>query len=312
MQLIRGLLQQLIIVMARPYIVRELPGWGKLYEGVVGGYRRNELWAGAPIRLIRGKLHGYLMHLDLSRWADRFAFFLARWYALDLQLLMADVIKRGDVVVDIGANRGMFALMAVHLVGKEGRVICFEPNPGCLDILERDIAANGIENIEIQPCALADQVGELTLSIPKINFGEGTLGQTQYPLELTDQISVPVRIGDDLLAGVQPALIKLDVEGFEVRALSGLKSTLSVSSPIVVTEVVPAHLASCASSVAELIDLMTSLDYQAFRLGIRKAGGRYMWTFSPPDREARTGTDWVWIPRKRKPQFGRLIEQHQV
>src|SRR4051812_38148301 len=108
--------QKFVILMVRPYVVRELPGWGKIYA-FVGDYRRDWLWSAAPIMTIRGKLHGHVMHLDLSKWSDRSAYFLGRWYDLAMQLLMSDLIKRGDVVLDVGANRGMFALAASHLLG---------------------------------------------------------------------------------------------------------------------------------------------------------------------------------------------------
>ena len=100
--------------------MREYVGWGKVYSIFVGDYRRNWFWNASPIKTIRGKLHGYLMHLDLSNWSDRSTYFLGRWYDLELQLLMSDLIKQGDTVADIGANRGMFALVASRLVGDDG------------------------------------------------------------------------------------------------------------------------------------------------------------------------------------------------
>src|SRR5262245_49548095 len=129
-------LQDLIVLAVRPYVRRELPGWGRVYAAMVGGYRRDWLWAAAKVRTIRGKRHGYAMRLDLSKWADRSAFFLGRWYDLNTQLLMSALLRPGDTVVDVGANRGMFALAASRLVGETGRVVCFEPNPNCFQILD--------------------------------------------------------------------------------------------------------------------------------------------------------------------------------
>jgi hypothetical protein len=143
--LFRRAAQNFIILVVRPYVARELPGWGRVYT-FVGDYSRDWLWAAAPVKTMRGKLHGYDMKLDLSKWSDRSAFFLGRWYGLPAQLLVADLLKQGDVVVDVGANRGMFALMASRVVGDTGKVIagkviCIEPNPNCLKILDREIAA---------------------------------------------------------------------------------------------------------------------------------------------------------------------------
>ena len=60
---------------------------------------------------------------------------------------MNALIRPGDTVIDVGANRGMFALNASYLVGKNGRVICFEPNPNCLKVLRYEIESNDIDNI---------------------------------------------------------------------------------------------------------------------------------------------------------------------
>ena len=140
--------QELVIATARPYTLRELPGWGKIYRALVG-HRRGWFWEGAPIRTTRGKLHHHLMRLDLSKWPDRWAYFLGRWYDLETQLLVSDLLGPGDTVIDVGANRGMFTLLASRLVGDAGQVIAFEPNPTCVHILEDELAANNIRNVVV-------------------------------------------------------------------------------------------------------------------------------------------------------------------
>jgi hypothetical protein len=82
--------------MVRPYIWHELPGWGRLYSRFVGDYRRDASWAGEPSRTIRGKLHGYEIDLDLSRWSERATYFLGRFYDLENQLLPTRILRPGD------------------------------------------------------------------------------------------------------------------------------------------------------------------------------------------------------------------------
>jgi hypothetical protein len=91
-------------------------------------YRRDSLWQGAPRKQIRDKIYGTLLNLDLTTWADRTYYFLGRWYDLEMQLLLRSVVSNGETVIDVGANRGEFALVASHTVGKDGKVVCFEPN----------------------------------------------------------------------------------------------------------------------------------------------------------------------------------------
>jgi FkbM family methyltransferase len=285
--------QTIIILTVRPYVVRELRGWGKVYA-FVGDYRRDWLWAKAPVKAMHEKLHGRLMHLDLSKWSDRSAYFLGRWYDLATQLLISDLIKPGDSVVDIGANRGMFAFVAAHLVGASGKVICFEPNPQCLRILDQEIAANQIVNVVLHRFGLGDRDEEMTLSVPVFNLGEGTFGKAAYGESSTYQVRSLVKTGDQVLADEKPALIKIDVEGFECKAIAGLARTISQYHPIILTEVVSRHLAACGSSVAELVGLMEGFGYRGFGLGLGKDGARYTWRLMRFEGQSHA-PDVVWF-----------------
>ena len=153
LKLWRRAIQNIIILIVRPYVIRELPGWGKVEKLI--DYRWNWLWVGTPVKTIREKMYGNLMQLNLSKWSDRSDYFLGRWYDLDMQLLLADVVKSGETIVDVGAHRGEFALAASRLVGSHGKVICFEPNPNSIESLKDEIELNKICNITVHPCETA-------------------------------------------------------------------------------------------------------------------------------------------------------------
>ena len=266
---VRQALQRLIILVIQPYTTRELLGWGWIYAAAVGDYRRNWLWENAPIKVVRGKLHGYLMRLDLSKWSDRAAFFLGRWYDLSTQLLIQELVKPGDTVVDVGANRGMFALMASRLVGDQGRVLCFEPNPSCAKLLEDEVATNNIHNIVVFRAALGSKRENSILSVPYINSGEGTFGASTYGDELY-QVHCDILQGDETLFAEHLSLIKIDVEGFECNVIEGLRGIIERDRPKIVTEVVPQLLARCGSSEQDLSLLMQGFGYTGLRLSVGK------------------------------------------
>ena len=58
-------------------------------------------------------------------------------------------LKKGDVVIDIGANIGTFSIKAAKIVGDEGKIIAIEPAPGNLEFLRRNVEANGLRNVVI-------------------------------------------------------------------------------------------------------------------------------------------------------------------
>jgi FkbM family methyltransferase len=250
---------------ARPYIYNELPGWGRLINSVV--VKGERLWRGQRETIV-DKRTGYKLDLDLSWWADRMTFFLGRWYDLATQLTVDRHVKPGDVVIDVGANRGMFALYAAKRAGPGGRVICFEPNPACIALLEQTIRTNQIANIEIRNAGLADEAGILDLIVPAIDSGMATFAN-YGPEVIKIAIPCPVLVGDDALRYITPNFIKVDVEGFEPKVIRGLASTIRRHRPLIYTEMVQSHLERAGSSARELIDILSDLGYIGYRVSHR-------------------------------------------
>ena len=242
----------------------------------------------------------------LSNWVDRLTFFLGRWYDLEAQLILKDLVKAGDTVVDVGANRGMYTFVASYYVGPNGGVISFEPNPNCIRIMESEAIANQITNVTIQNCGLGDENAMLTLSIPEISNAEATFGKSVYAD--ARKLEVPVKIGDDELRNVSPSLIKIDVEGFEYQVITGLRATIKRAKPIIVTEIIDEHLVAAGSSAAELITLMKSLDYQGFAIHLTKHGSQYDWIAK--DIGDEPFNDAIWLPTDSVERIAASLRSH--
>jgi FkbM family methyltransferase len=300
-----------VIGLVRPYIWHELPGWGKIYAALVGDYRRDWLWKNVAPRTIREKLTGHILTLDLAQWSDRMTFFLGRWYDLHTQLLVRDLLGAGDTVVDVGANRGSFTLVAASLVGPSGKVICFEPNPNCIRLLEQGIEANDLSNIIIHPIGLGDREARLCLSVPFVNSGEGTFGRFAYPSDAGYRIEAQVRKGDDLLANEHVRFIKIDVEGFECRVLEGLRKTIAADAPIVTTEVISDLLLRSESSSEELGSMMKELGYLGHKITLRRDHSlEWEWQLEPLCAEGGP-LDAVWFhPERTQPRCLRILKSH--
>ncbi len=285
----------------RPYIWNELPAWGWVYEQLIGDYRRDCLWTGETQKIVRGKLHGYEMELDISRWSERLTYFLGRLYDLQTQLVLMRILRRGDRIVDIGANIGMLSLLSSSLVGQDGVVDAFEPNPRCADRIRSLIKRNQISNIRVYNLALGDSEGHLPLSVPKYNSGEGTLttigGEFGLP-ENVEVFEVPVHVGDKILSSDSrpPILIKIDVEGFEHQVISGLEGMLNDHKPLVITEMVATHLSRAKRTLKDLFNLMESNGYQAFTPKLQRKGLRHALTLEITD-ENMLPHDVLWVPK---------------
>ena len=278
MSIIKTLLQESVILTFRPLILREVLGWGKIYKVFVGSYKRNWFWQDSKKRIIRGKLNCFLMELDISGWSDRSTFFLGRWYDLKTQKLLKQVLKKGDEVVDIGANVGMFALTARHIVGSEGIVYSFEPNPEVRKKLNRNIEINRIENIKVYPVGLGEAEGQFVLYVPYINAGEGSFGcftDKEYQNSEYYKVPVDVNVGDNLLQESVPRLIKIDVEGGEVSVLKGISKLIDRHRPLIVAEYVPQHISRFGNSFEDILSIAQEHSYKIFKLGLVRISGGY-------------------------------------
>lgn len=290
------MIERLLIRAVLPYTRHELPGWGHL----LGALRvlvptEGPAWNGARVRVIRGKDHGFLMKLDLSDWAQRMTFCLGRYYELGVLQVLDKVLGPGDAFVDFGANIGMVSLHARSLVGDAGVVHSYEPNPDCLRLLQEHVELNKLRNVFIHGCALSDTAGELPLSLTSEHTGTATLAPVPAARRT---YAVPVRVGDEALIGISPKVVKIDVEGFEVHVLRGLRDTLIRTAPFVITEVEETLLRRAGTTTQELISLMSSLGYRAYGIGTRRTFFRWHLSLSPlrHHQEFVRLSDVLWVP----------------
>jgi FkbM family methyltransferase len=274
-----------------------MPGWGILYDLAVGSYRRDWFWSNSAPKIIQNKITGYITELDISRWADRQHYFLGRWHDLEAQLLLKQVIRSGDLIIDVGANRGNFTMVAASLTGPAGHVVAFEPQPSMVAKIRRGLDNNRVRHVTVYQMGLSDAEGQLTLNVPAVNSGEASFG----PLGYKDQRSIAVSVGrgDDVLKShAAPRLIKIDVEGFEIPVLRGFRETIQRAKPIIVTEVVASHLERCGYSRKELFESLKQLGYSPFQPQASRRATKLVFGQASQDQDG----DLVWLPSGLRPE----------
>jgi FkbM family methyltransferase len=223
----------------------------------------------AGSRRVKGKTHGYAMVMEMDDWCERFTYFLGRYYEASVESFVASVLREGDAFIDVGANLGMITLAAVRKVGPGGVVFAVEPNPKLAERVRACCRANGIANVLVLDVALSDERAERELNLFDQANGWSTLAEcATTPETASRSISVRTELGDSLfpVPRDRPTVMKIDVEGYEFRALRGMKELLAASHPLVVTEVAPELLARSGVTFEDLYDFMTSHGYAAFDL----------------------------------------------
>ncbi len=154
--------------------------------------------------------------------------------------LCDEQVREGQVVWDVGANIGIFALAAAQ---RGARVLAIEPDPWLFSLLSatRQHAKNKHLKLEPLCSAIAAEPGTARLAIAErgraSNFLESFAGRADAG-GIRSTCLVPVLTLDLLLHGRQPpALVKVDVEGAEAAVLMGARTLLSQVRPTILIEV---------------------------------------------------------------------------
>jgi FkbM family methyltransferase len=147
---------------------------------------------------------------------------------LDTLALITEGLRPGDVFVDVGANCGLFSLVAARKVGPGGRVIAIEPLPEMIDRLRFNIDANKLRNVDVFETAVGEDRGSITLYVDSAHLGRSCMSPMAGYLPTTvpvDSLSSIVRA-----AGISRiAALKIDIEGHEDRALLPFISSMEKS-----------------------------------------------------------------------------------
>lgn len=161
---------------------------------------------------------------------------------------VSSILRPGMRIVDVGANVGIYSLLAAKAVGRTGKVWAFEPSSEASRRLVRNCVLNGVERVDVARVALADvEDGVVSLRRdPGYRDGDRYLATRSRPNvtvtaesgDVGDDEAVPVTTLDRYLRtrAEAPAIdfIKIDVEGGEFAVLKGAKDTLKSSHDIVV------------------------------------------------------------------------------
>ncbi len=153
------------------------------------------------------------------------------------------LVKSGDLVVDIGANIGVYTSRLSKLVGTAGTVISIEPIPPTYDVLQNTVSRLGFGNCVLVNAALAAATGSAVMEVPIGSSGSENLYRAHIVNtpsgENLAHYKVRVETLDNLLRGEERrvSFIKVDVEGAELGLLQGSHETIKRSKPIWLIEV---------------------------------------------------------------------------
>ena len=187
-----------------------------------------------------------------------------RWAVGELTLIR-NLVAPGDVVVDIGAHRGLYSGALARVVGRTGHVHAFEPNPYLWPRLQRLADAYG--NVTLHRVALSDTRGAGVLHVPRVaGIDRGALaslsGRPVVGQESSTKIPVTLATLDDYLPELGTVdFVKCDVEGHERQVLQGAHEVLRVARPYLLIEIEERH---ASGGVCVTVEILGRLGYEAY------------------------------------------------
>jgi FkbM family methyltransferase len=134
-------------------------------------------------------------------------------------------VRPGDVVIDIGAFLGTYAILEARAVGPLGRVVAFEPSPGTFDALERHLRMNGLTAPQVEARCVA--VGERTGRVQLLTWKDEPYRNMVAPRGRMG-VTIETMTLDDICASwtQPPTWIRMDVQGQEFAVLKGARELL--------------------------------------------------------------------------------------
>lgn len=189
------------------------------------------------------------------------------------EILYRKVIRSDMVVVDIGANVGIYTL---HALKAGAEVYAFEPTPETFNILRHNVALNGFEyspKVHLYNSAVSDREEITEFAVVSNSCGHNSMFRENKDDKI---IRVPTVRLDDTLDGIKIDCFKVDVEGAEMLVLNGMESLLKNNASVVgFVEFAPGNLRRSGIEPRDLYDRLNQMGFRDIRLIDETSGETY-------------------------------------
>jgi FkbM family methyltransferase len=172
-------------------------------------------------------------------------------------------VKRGNTILDIGANIGYFTLIFARLVGKEGKVFAFEPETNNFTFLKKNIRRKRLQNVTLIQKAVSNETGKARLYLCAYNVGNRMIcnsGEGRMYIEVET-----VRLDEYFKNYGNIDFIKMDIQGAEWIALEGMLNLLRKNKNLkIIIEFTPDNLKKFGVEPQELPKLLLEHGFKLY------------------------------------------------
>ena len=234
-------------------------------------------------KFLRGKAEEFIEKRGFRIYMDPSGYLSQKFQDFEPEetAFVESVLKPGDTFVDVGASIGWYTLNAARKVGASGRVYAFEPDPRSVELLRKNVAANGFGNVTVVPKAVSETNGSKKFFLRKTRWANNSFyDPLANPKVLvlpfvegssvenfSEEVEIETISLDDYLKDVPVNVIKMDTEGAEHLVQKGALRTLRNNRGIVViSEFIPLYMASCGGNPAEFLRTFADLGFSVYEI----------------------------------------------
>jgi len=178
--------------------------------------------------------------------------------------LLRSFVNAGDLIYDVGAHIGTFAIPLALAAGENGQVIAIEADAESFALLRQNLVSSGLQS-RVTPC-LGIAGGR---DIPYRRVGVDRHTSATYFVPDPEGVTLPPIALDDLTDRSSPprrvAMIKIDVEGMELAVLRSAERTIRRDRPVLYVEISIAQMARYGVTLPEVAAFLAPFDYRCFR-----------------------------------------------
>ena len=264
--MVRSSITEAVVTLGRRYVRSAPVSFGKatLAERWLNVRLRDH-----PRRRVTEVGFGARFAVDTQDLIQRYLYMFGAWEP-HMTRWLESRLAPGDVLVDVGANVGVFSVLGSRLVGSTGRVVAIEASPVFHRRVLEHASLNGCDNIRALNTAVSDERKTLTFVLASSNnMGANSIVPYDGPAESTFEIeALPLA---DVLRPDEVAkarVIKIDVEGAEGGVVRGLAPVLGQlrSDVEIAVEVTPDRMSQLGDDVEELLETMRKHGFHMYRL----------------------------------------------
>lgn len=179
-------------------------------------------------------------------------------------------IEKGDVVLDVGAHIGYYTLIFAKLVGEEGKVFAFEPDPDNFALLKKNVEMNGYRNVIFVPKAVSNRTGKIRLYLSEENSGDHRIYDSH---DCRQSIQIESIRLDDYFKDYDGKIdfIKMDIEGAEWAALQGMSRLLMKNKNLkIISEFWPLGLKRSGFAPEEYLKSLVQSGFELYHVNEKK------------------------------------------